>query len=56
MTRNSELDLVDLRSCQHEAQTPVVDDDGTVLHWLCPCGRKVDPPDSEVEQERNPCS
>ena len=46
MTRNRELDLEDLRDCDHQPQFILLaEDDETVLGWLCACGQKVPPPD-----------
>lgn len=50
MTRNSDLDLEDLRECSHEPETPVVKDD-EIVEWLCWCGRSVAGP-KEVNDER----
>lgn len=41
MTRNSDLDLEDLVACDHEPETPVIDDNDNITGWLCRCGRPV---------------
>lgn len=41
MTRNADLDIEDLRACDHQPETPVIDDDDNVIGWLCRCGRPV---------------
>lgn len=40
MTRNSELRLEDITGCLHVPETPIVDDAGQILWWVCRCGRQ----------------
>lgn len=40
MTRNREIDLLDLIECDHKPEVPV-SEDGEILYWLCRCGRQV---------------
>jgi len=53
MTRNCDVwDLEDLMGCQHEPETPIVEEDGTeILYWLCRCGRRVKPREKAQEQK-----
>ena len=41
MTRNRELDLEDLRDCEHAPEFPIVDDDNIIVAWCCACGRRT---------------
>jgi hypothetical protein len=43
MTRNSDLDLEDLRNCKHKHPIPIVDDFGHIVLWKCPCGYEMKP-------------
>lgn len=44
MTRRRDLMLEDLRECDHAPETPIVDDAGTILYWVCRCGLRKHPP------------
>lgn len=52
MTRNSEIDLEDLREHDHLPETPVVNDVGAIVRWLCHCGEEVAPPSSMLTEIR----
>ena len=44
MTRNSDLYLEDLLTCDHDPELAVADEGGSILYWLCRCGRRIHPP------------
>jgi len=39
MTRNREVRCEDLFDCDHEPETPVTDEDGEIIQWVCRCGK-----------------
>jgi hypothetical protein len=47
MTRNSDLYLKDIIQCNHTPKTPIVDDNGKILYWICRCGRQI--PTTEIQ-------
>jgi hypothetical protein len=52
MTRNRELDLEDLTSCDHKPEIAITNDEGTeILHWICRCGRRC-PDESESPEPK----
>lgn len=52
MTRRSDMMLEDIYGCQHTPETPIVDDSGEILYWLCRCGRKQQVPKKEEPTPR----
>lgn len=51
MTRDAELDMRDVAECDHVPETPVSDGiSGTILYWLCRCGRAWTDQSEEREQ------
>jgi hypothetical protein len=38
MTRNSELDLLDIVDCAHEPELPIAEN-GEIIGYACRCGR-----------------
>lgn len=55
MTRNSDLRLEDIFECQHTPETPIVDDCGEILYWVCRCGHRWNPPANTHSEEAEPC-
>lgn len=51
MTRNREIDCLDLFYCQHDPEIPVCDEDGIVVEWRCRCGQVV--PTTRKEDNRH---
>lgn len=43
MTRRRDLMCEDLFGCDHEPETPIVEN-GEIVHWVCRCGEKKTPP------------
>jgi hypothetical protein len=41
MTRRRDMMCEDIFGCTHEPETPIIDWDGSVLHWVCRCGTKT---------------
>lgn len=41
MTRNRDLDLLDLTECEHAPIIPVTEG-GVIVYWLCDCGKRID--------------
>lgn len=53
MTRNREIDCLDLTECTHEPETPITS--GTaIIGWRCRCGRKVPAAVVEANDPINP--
>lgn len=53
MTRRSDMMLEDITGCDHEPETPVIEEDGTeIIYWLCRCGRRHYPKDQPTEEPK----
>lgn len=52
MTRNREIRLEDLTSCDHRPELPV-SDNGVILYWLCRCGKEIPIPKPDAKTQSN---
>lgn len=53
MTRNREIDCLDLFECDHSPETPI-SDEGEIVGWLCRCGKRVEPKPVSTEPKGEP--
>lgn len=54
MTRRSDMMLEDIFGCDHTPETPITDDGGEILYWVCRCGRMHPVPEPKPEPEKGP--
>ena len=43
MTRYRDLMCEDIFGCNHEPETPVIDNDNNIVEWICRCGDRRHP-------------
>lgn len=54
MTRNRELYLEDIIGCKHEPETPIIDNNGNIIYWVCRCGQRHDPKTFKDDKDEEP--
>jgi len=50
MTKNCDIRLEDILQCDHKPITPVSNENGKILFWLCKCGRRHTLPTEPIPQ------